>query len=425
MNIYVHKFGGASLATPALIANSVEIINRLERPCIIIVSAIGKTTNALEQVVKSKFFNNDNPRNHLSKIISYHSDIINELFSRINPDKITSIKSSLLPYWQYIEQIIQQPLTYSYGQLYDQIVSIGEIISSIIVSEYLNSTGVNTKWIDIRNILITDNQWRSANVLINESEKNFSEQILPNIQQQSILLTQGFIGSTSSGFTTTLGREGSDYTAALIANFSNAKCLTIWKDVEGILNADPRYFKNPQKIDELSYYDAIEMTYYGATVIHPKTIKPLQNKNIPLYVKSFIHPDSDGTIIHQPKEKKKITTYSYLPNQILISLQSTDYAFFTENNIQLFFQIINEFNIKVNLMQITALNFSVCLTNDEIIIPALIRQLQKHFKVLFNQNVAVLTIRHYIPNSLNTILQDKKILLEQRTRHHVQFVIQE
>ncbi|RME19144.1 MAG: aspartate kinase, partial [Bacteroidetes bacterium] len=342
---------------------------------------MGKTTNALEKIVKAKYFNTENPGNLLNHIKNYHSSIIYHLFKDTFPSKISQVEAAILPYWQYVEQMITQPLTYPYGQFYDQIVSVGELVSSTIVSEYLHSVEIYHHWIDIRKILVTDNQWRSANIDFSQSQKNFNELLHPLVRDHALILTQGFIGSTANGFTTTLGREGSDYTAALLAFFSNAQELTIWKDVEGVLNADPRYFKNPQKIDKLSYYDAIEMTYYGATVIHPKTIKPLQNKNIPLKVKSFYQPEKEGTIIHQSERIQKITTYSYLPNQILISIQSQDFSFITETHIGQIFDIINAFNVKLNLMQNTALNFSICTNYDDVVTPFFIKELQKHFKV--------------------------------------------
>lgn len=425
MNINVHKFGGASLANASLINNVAHIVSQQKTPCIIVVSAMGKTTNALEDVVKSAYYQKDDPKKYLEKVKNYHSEIIDELFKSYDYQKTDELKNLLNPYWQQIENYIQHPVTYPYGQFYDQIVSVGELISSHIVSEYFNTIGLYNTWTDIRKIIITDTQWRSANVNIQASEINFQNIIIPQISEHSIIITQGFIGSTSNGYTTTLGREGSDYTAALIANFSDTKNICIWKDVEGVLNADPRYFKNVQKIDELSYYDAIEMTYYGATVLHPKTIKPLQNKNIPLKVKSFIHPESSGTLIHQSPHTARITTYSYLPNQILISLQSIDYSFFAETHIYQVFEIINNYNIKINLMQNTALNFSICVTNDPTQIPAFISSLQKHFKVLYNENVSILTIRNYQPSFLSSIIKNKQILLEQRSRHNVQFVMSE
>lgn len=425
MNISVHKFGGASVKDPPSLKQVADIVQQLEKPTIIVVSAIGKTTNALEQVVNAIYFKKQNPLEHLLPIKHFHHHFIHQLFDEYAPEKAHQLITDIQKYWQYAEQLIHQPVVYSYGQIYDQIVSLGELISSTIISEYLNFRGIYTIWTDIRKILITDHQWRAANVNIELSHQKFNEYIPPLLTDSSIILTQGFIGSTTNGFTTTLGREGSDYTAALLAYFTNAQSLTIWKDVDGVLNADPRYFKNTQKIDELSYYDAIEMTYYGATVIHPKTIKPLQNKNIPLQVKSFLHPNAPGTLIHQPKEYRKITTFSFLPHQILLSLQSGDFSFMTETHIQQAFQIINDFHIKINLMQNTALNFSFCISHDPITTSSFIQELQKHFKVSYNEKVAILTIRHYLPHILSSLLHNKEILLEQRTRHHVQFVIKE
>lgn len=425
MNIYVHKFGGASLKDALSFINVAKIIQQLSTPSIVVVSATGKTTNALEDVVKSAYFKKDNPLKYLEQVKQNHLQIIQNLFLEFGQSKIEEVSSKINEYWVFIEKQITNNIYLPFGQFYDQIVSVGELVSSIILSEYLNSIGIYHTWVDIRKVLITDTQWRSASVNLEESEKIFQDTIYPLLSDQSIILTQGFIGGTSNGYTTTLGREGSDYTAALLANFTNAKELTIWKDVDGVLNADPRYFKNAQKIDELSYYDAIEMTYYGATVIHPKTIKPLQNKNIPLKVKSFLKPSNEGTIIHQLKDNKRITTYTYLPNQILISLQSNDYSFFTESHLQVVFQIINQFGFKLNLMQNTALNFSFCITFDEVLTPSFIKELQKHFKVFYNENVAILTIRNYIPNFIQYFTEGEVILLEQRTRHHVQFVMKE
>ncbi|GIV27899.1 MAG: aspartokinase [Bacteroidia bacterium] len=425
MNIFVHKFGGASLKDALSVRNVAHIIQEQQKPMIVVVSAMGKTTNALENFVKSTFYKKANPVEELQSVKLYHDNIIEQLFEEFTKDKVLQVQSLTNAFWNNVEKSISQPLTYSFGQLYDQIVSVGELVSSIIVSEYLNCKGIYNTWMDIRKILISDTHWRSANVQMDISEKNYQELIVPFLSESSLILTQGFIAGTSHGYTTTLGREGSDYTASLMAYFSNAQFVTIWKDVDGVLNADPRYFKNAQKIDELSYYDAIEMTYYGATVIHPKTIKPLQNKNIPLFVKCFLHPEKNGTIIHQPAEYKKITTYSYLPNQVLISLQSQDFSFFSETHIQKVFQIINDFGIKINLMQNTALNFSICIHYDEIYFNSLISQLQKNFKVLFNTNVAILTIRNYVPNQLSSIIQGRDVLLEQRTRNHVQFVLKE
>jgi len=425
LNIYVHKFGGASLKDALSFINVAKIIQQLSTPSIVVVSATGKTTNALEDVVKSAYFKKDNPLKYLEQVKQNHLQIIQNLFLEFGQSKIDEVSLNINEYWVFIEKQITNNIYLPFGQFYDQIVSVGELVSSIILSEYLNSIGIYHTWVDIRKVLITDTQWRSASVNLEESEKIFQDTIYPLLSDQSIILTQGFIGGTSNGYTTTLGREGSDYTAALLANFTNAKELTIWKDVDGVLNADPRYFKNAQKIDELSYYDAIEMTYYGATVIHPKTIKPLQNKNIPLKVKSFLKPSNEGTIIHQLKDNKRITTYTYLPNQILISLQSNDYSFFTESHLQVVFQIINQFGFKLNLMQNTALNFSFCITFDEILTPSFIKELQKHFKVFYNEKVAILTIRNYVPNFIQYFTDGKEILLEQRTRHHVQFVMKE
>lgn len=425
MDIYVHKFGGASLKDASSIQNVSRIIQKQNKPAIIVVSAMGKTTNALENVVKAAFFKKDNPDIHLEQLKQYHSQIIQQLFSSIGSKYILKVENRIQKYWDYIEKLIHQPILYPFGQFYDQIVSVGEIISSIIVSEYLHAIGIEHQWIDIRQVLVTDHQWRSANINFHLSEKKFIEQVLPQLQSNHTILTQGFIAGTSSGFSTTLGREGSDYTAALLAFFSNAREVTIWKDVDGVLNADPRYFKNPQKIDELSYYDAIEMTYYGATVIHPKTIQPLQHKNIPLFVKSFTLPNVPGTIIHQPQEYKKITTYSYLPQQILISLQSKEYSFFAETHIHQVFQIISNYGIKINLMQNTALNFSICINYDETSTPSFIQELQKHFRVLFNNNVGILTIRNYLPYQISYFTEGKEVLLEQRTRHNIQLVIRD
>lgn len=320
---------------------------------------------------------------------------------------------------------IEDEPTHGFDFEYDQIVSMGEIISTKIISAYLNHAGITNTWIDIRGVIQTDNTYREGKIDFELTGSLVDKILLPRLKEGRMVITQGFIGGTSENFTTTLGREGSDYTASVLAFCLNASDVTIWKDVPGVLNADPKWFSNTKKIDELSYHDAIELTYYGATVIHPKTIKPLQNKNIPLYVKSFLKPQESGTVIRDGEIRLNIPSYIFKVNQVLISIQPKDFSFIAEDNLSDIFELFSRHGVKINLMQLSAISFSVCCDNDPGRIPALVGKLKDLFKVLYNADVELMTVRYYTPETLDTLTEKKVILLEQRSRHTVQMVMKD
>ena len=416
----VFKFGGASVKDASAVKNIAEVLKKHAlKPTVVVISAMGKTTNNLEELVNTYFYKKGNSEQVLQKIKDYHFGILNELFSNRNHPVFTELENTFVE----LNWIIEDEPTADYNQEYDQIVSMGELISTKIVSAYLNETGIKNKWMDARGIIQTDNTYREGRVNYDLSQTLVKTQLLPQLGINKIIITQGFIGGTSENFTTTLGREGSDYTAALIAYFTDAESVTIWKDVDGVLNADPKWFKNTKKIDELSYYDAIELTYYGATVIHPKTIKPLQNKNIPLYVKSFINPEKSGTVIHDGGKRLPIPGYIFKVDQILISIQPKDFSFITEDNLSSIFELFYKLGVKIHVMQNSAINFSVCTDNDPQKTLPLIEELQKQYKVLYNTGLELLTIRNYDQPTIDKLIENKSILLELKSRNTVQLVM--
>ena len=417
----IFKFGGASVKDVSSIKNVTNILKKYaDEKTLVVISAMGKTTNKLELLAHSYFTKSDNTQAILNEIKQSHLNIVNELFpdkSNLVFDEIENVFTELL--WG-----IEDPISQNFNFHYDQIVSIGEILSTKIVSAYLIQCGVSNLWIDARNFIQTDNNYREGKVNYELSQTLVSTNLLPLFSNQTILLTQGFIGGTSENYTTTLGREGSDYTAALLAYFTNAKHVTIWKDVDGVLNADPKYFKNTSKIDELTYHDAIELTYFGTSVIHPKTIKPLQNKNIPLYVKSFINPQANGTVIKESVNRVNITSYIFKDNQILISIQPKDFSFIAEDNMAEIFNAMGKHKVHANMIQNSAISLSLCVDDDKIKIDYLLKDLHQQFKVLYNKNVQLMTIRNYNQDIINNLSQGKIILLEQRTRNTHQMVLQ-
>ncbi len=416
----VFKFGGASVKDADAVKNVAEILKKFAgQETIVVVSAMGKVTNGLEELVNAYFNKEGNAESFLQKIKDYHTIILNSLFPNKDHVVYNDIENSFVEINWIIEE---EPIT-NYNQVYDQIVSMGELISTKIISAYLTEVGIKNKWVDARGIIQTDNTYREGKVNYELSEKLINEQFLPTISQNKIVVTQGFIGGTSENFTTTLGREGSDYTAALLAYFVNAESVTIWKDVPGVLNADPKWFKNTKKIDELTYHDAIEFTYYGASVIHPKTIKPLQNKNIPLFVKSFLSPAEKGTLISNSDKRFPIASYIFKINQMLISIQPKDFSFIDEDNLSLIFDEFSRYGVKIHLMQNSAISFSVCIDEDPAKTEPLIIELQQQFKVLYNSGLELLTIRNYDQQTIEKLTENKTILMEQRSRNTLQMVL--
>lgn len=416
----VFKFGGASVKDAGSIKNVSSILKRfVSEPTLVVVSAMGKMTNKLEELVNTYFNKQNNTEELLNEIKEYHNTILGQLF----PDKNNAVYNDVENVFVELLWALEEEPSFSYNHHYDQIVSQGEILSTKIISAYLAKDGLKNKWLDVRGIIQTDNSYREGKVDYALSETLFQTQLLPHLKTQEIILTQGFIGGTSENYTTTLGREGSDYTAALLAYFANARQVIIWKDVPGVLNADPKYFKNTKKINELTYHDAIELTYFGASVIHPKTIKPLQNKNIPLYVRSFIKPEEPGTLIKDGEKGNTTTSYIFKEDQILLSIQPKDFSFIAEDNLSTIFNLFSKYNVHIHMMQNSAISFSACTDNDPQKIEPLIKDLQEHFKILYNTHVQLMTIRNYDQETVARLSENKLILIEQRSRHTHQMVM--
>ena len=411
----VFKFGGASVKDVEGVKNLKNIIQLYKNQTIlVVVSAMGKMTNALEEVVKL-FYKKEEYARKLQEIADYHQILINGLFE----DK-TEITASLKVYIQRIKDYLESVDGQRYDEIYDQVISNGELISTLIISTYLNQEGVGNRWLDARKYLKTDTTFREAKV--NWEATQSSIDLLE--QNVNLFITQGFIGGTSDNKTTTLGREGSDYTASIFAHCLKAESVTIWKDVPGVLSADPRLFSEYQKFDQLSYTEAVEMTYYGATVIHPKTIKPLQNSNIPLYVKPFLHPEEAGTVINSGEFlQKNISAIIVKKNQLLISISTKDFSFISELNISHIYEIFAKLNLKCNVSQNSALSFTVCIDNDDMKFEELIKALETSFKVRYNENVTLYTIRHYNSDILERTLEGKTVILEQLSRSTAQIVV--
>jgi len=417
LRMKVFKFGGASVKDADSVRNVAAVLKRFpDATIMVVISAMGKITNALEKLVDAFYYKNGNQYVVLEEIKKYHFDIIKILF----PTASHSVYANVAKTFQGIESYIGRTPSENYNKEYDQVVSQGEIISTKIVSEYLNSVGIKNTWLDARDIIKTDYHFREGNVDF-EITSEQAERIFSSFK--GITVTQGFIGKSSDNFTTTLGREGSDYTAAILAYCVNAESVTIWKDVPGVMNADPKWFDETILIDHLSYQDAIELSYYGATVIHPKTIKPLQNKKIPLYVKSFLQPDEKGTVINDKQSQLPIPCFIFKINQILLSISPKDFSFIVEENLRDIFHTFFEHNVKINTMQNSAIRFSVCVDNDEKKILELIEQLKENFRVLYNTRLVLITIRYYDQSTIDRVCIGKKILLEHKSRYTVQLVV--
>lgn len=415
----VYKFGGASVKNADGLKNVAKILVADEpNNTLIVVSAIGKTTNALEKLALSYFNKIEDCSLLLDEIRAYHFKIIETLFT----DKNHPVYNEVNNFFVEIEWILEDEPQDEYNFIYDQMVSVGELLSSCILSNYLNLSGILNKWVDARTYLQTDNNYQNANINW-EKTQTLIAQTLPTILSNVLAVTQGFIGNTSENFTTTLGREGSDYTAAIFGNCLNASSVTIWKDVPGILNADPKLFTDTVKFDNISYTEAIEMAYYGATVIHPKTLKPLQNKNIPLFVKPFMASHESGTQICATENPIKTPIIIVKNNQILISLSTKDVSFINQNHLKNIFVAFADLNVQINTMQISALTFSACFDFDEKQFNTLNQSLHNEFNLKYNQNLQLITVRHYNNAALKKVIEKKEILLEQLSRTTAQIVV--
>ena len=415
----VFKFGGASVKDADGIKNVVKIIGlHLDKSLVIVVSAMGKITNALEELTDAFVQKADNSVEIFEKIKDFHHQILIDLFEDGNHPIFDDVANTFLE----IDWMLEDEPHPEYDFNYDQIVSIGELVSSKILSAYLNFSGLSNTWLDARGCIHTDNTYREGKVDWAKTRQNI-QKCVAGITPNYLTVTQGFIGGTSENFTTTLGREGSDYTAAIFASCLDCPSVTIWKDVPGVLNADPKWFDKTEKIDQLSYQDAIELTYYGATVIHPKTIKPLQNKNIQLFVRSFLNPQEAGTVISNLENNAPIASFIFKMNQVLISIFPKDFSFIVEENLSHIFQLFHNHSIKINTMQNSAMSFSVCVDQHEQKLHALISDLKEEFKVKYNSNLEMVTIRWYDQNTIDRVTENKRVLLEVKSRHTCQIVM--
>lgn len=413
----VFKFGGASVKDANGVKNIANVLKKVGyENTLIVVSAMGKTTNAFETIVHNYINNPKELQSSIQEVKTYHYSIISDLFENENHpvfDKIANLLKELTGF-------LNTNKSPDYNFIYDQTVGYGELISTTIVSEYLSKIQLKNTWLDVRQLIKTDTYYRNAKVNWEATQNCISKTINPSV----LTITQGFLGSDANNFTTTLGREGSDYTAAIFAYCLNANDVTIWKDVPGVLNADPRVFNNTQLLNQISYREAIELSFYGASVIHPKTLQPLQRKEIPLFVKSFLNPENKGTKVCKGKDlEPKIPCFIVKTNQVLISLSSLDFSFIVEENISEIFNLLHQFKMKVNMIQNSAISFSVCIDNKYNHLDELLLSLKAKFKVMHYNNVSLFTIRHYHQKSIQSLEKNKTILLKQLYQETMQIVV--
>ncbi len=415
----IFKFGGASVKDAAGVKNLANIVRDYKKGnLLIVISAMGKITNRLEDLTYAFLSENDEAYAILEEIKHFHFSIIDELFQGKHHPVYDEVANTFVE----IDWLIEDEPDHNTDYIYDQIVSIGEIVSTKIVAAWLNETGNKTLWADARNYIHTDNTYKEGKVDWVKTNQNIQKDLKPLLKEQ-IIVTQGFIGGTSENYTTTLGREGSDYSAAIFASCLDAAALTIWKDVPGVLNADPKWFDETELIAQLSYHDAIELTYYGATVIHPKTIKPLQNKGIPLFVRSFIQPEGSGTAITKENNPLPVPSFIFKINQALISIFPKDYSFIIEENLSNIFELFHTHRIKINTMLNSAISFSVSVDDHPVQIAKLIKDLSEEFTIKYNKGLELVTIRYYNQQTIDRVTVDKDILLEVKSRHTCQMVM--
>ena len=415
----IFKFGGASVKDADGIKNVFSVLEKVgHEDTLLVISAMGKTTNALETVIKNYFEKSNELHASLQEVRKYHNQILMDLFDDEEHDVFYAVNS----HFADLEYFIRSNKSPNYSFVYDQVVSYGEIISTTIVSHYFNHAGLKNNWIDVRNFIKTDNNYRDADVDWERTQQLISK----GVKKKALNITQGFLGSDENNFTTTLGREGSDYTAAIFAYCLSAESVTIWKDVPGVLNADPRYFENAVLLNQISYREAIELAFYGASVIHPKTLQPLQRKEIPLFVKSFVNPLLPGTSVSKGADLEPQTPcFIVKKNQLLISLSSIDFSFIMEENISEIFALFHQYKIKVSLIQNSAISFSVCVEDKFGNFGELKNILSKKFKVAYNEDVSLYTIRHFDEKAAQIVENGKNVLVKQISRETMQLVTKE
>ncbi len=412
----VFKFGGASVKDASGIKNLVSVLQQVGYDnTLIVISAMGKTTNALEVVIGNYFNDKAQLQSALQEVIKYHNQILLEIFESDQHPVFIQVKTL----FEELNLFLKTNKSPDYNFVYDQVIGFGELVSTTIVSAYLDAVGISNNWLDVRQLIKTDDYYRRANVNWEATQQQISQ--LVNTKQLNI--TQGFLGSDKNNFTTTLGREGSDYTAAIFAYCLNAQSVTIWKDVPGVLNADPRYFNNAQLLKTISYHEAIELAFYGASVIHPKTLQPLQGKEIPLYVKSFLQPQNEGTVVKKYKGiEPEVPCFILKQNQVLISLSTLDFSYVVEENISEIFNLLSKFKMKVDVIQNSAISFSVCFENNYNNLEPLLLHLKAKFKVTCHDNVSLYTIRHFNDQAIQNLEKGKSVLLKQMYQNTVQIV---
>jgi aspartate kinase len=410
------KFGGASVKDADGVRNLEKVLNVVgTKKTLIVISAMGKTTNAMEKVIDHYFNSKHQLQSSIQDVKKYHNAILLDLFEN-ESHEVFKVVSNL---FQELSDFFSRNKSPDYSFVYDQTIGFGELVSTTIVSYYLKHKGVQNSWLDVRELIKTDNYYRDAKVQWEATQSKISSAVNGN----TLYITQGFLGSDTNNFTTTLGREGSDYTAAIFAYCLNAKSVTIWKDVPGVLNADPRYFENATLLHSLSYEEAIELSYYGASVIHPKTLQPLQRKEIPLFVKSFLNPKNNGTKVGKALElSPKVPCYILRNNQILISVSSLDFSYIVEENISHIFKLLHLHKMKVRSIQNSAISFSVCMENKYDHLEPLILQLKAKYDVKVDLDVKLYTIRHYNAEAIDEIEKNKTVLMKQITPETVQLI---
>jgi len=413
----IFKFGGASVKDADGVRNLKKILNIYKNEkLVVVISAMGKMTNQLERVLDSWYFQPETLKTHFETVKNFHLDIAQQLEN--SQGNITFV---LVPILDRLWEILSGKNSNNYDKDYDEIVSFGEYLSTKLISTYLNLNGYDNEFACAIHLVKTDGSFREGKVNWEESEKAIRD--FTAERPSKTIITQGFIGGTLSRDVTTLGREGSDFSAAIFAYCLNAKDVTIWKDVSGLLNADPKFYPDAVKLDEISYQEAIELAYYGATIIHSKTIKPLQNKSIPLLVKSFISPNDEGSIIADVEPKEKVPSYIFKTEQILLSIFPKDFSFIAADNLTKIFSYISKNKMKINLMQNSAVSFTICMDNKPNRFANLLKDLEKEFLIKYNMNKKLITIRHYTQEAIDKVIGNQCVILEQKSRTTLQVVV--
>lgn len=419
----VFKFGGASVKDAAAVKNVATILDKYrDEELVVVVSAMGKTTNALEAIMQA-FWTGESTEQLVVNLKDFHMEIIDGLF----PNNGDAIRQEISAIVQGLREKMSNPHSDNFHFEYDQIISLGEVMSTKIISAFLNENGIKAAWLDARKMIRTNNRYREARIDWEKSQELVDKRIAESrAQGNRIYVTQGFIGHTAEGFTTTLGREGSDFTAAILAFILDAEDVTIWKDVPGMLNADPKYFDNTVLLEKISFKEAIELAYFGASVIHPKTIQPLKRKNIPLYIKSFIDPDARGSVIQGSTAfDNHIPSFIFRMDQILISLTPKDFSFVVEENLEDIFRYLNQESVRMNLMQNSAISFSFVVDGSKVDLDNLVKHFQQDYIVKYNRDMELVTIRHYDSETIERVTVHKKVFLEQKSRDTARLVIQD